>query len=79
MKFLHIGYSNYTNVDKIHGISKPNAAPIRRQIATASDKGTLIDCTMGRKTLSVIFTDEYIILSAVKTETLVERYEKNVT
>lgn len=70
---LNIGYDNYINMDKVQAISKPESSPTRRQIKQARENDTLIDCTMGKATLSVIYTDCKIILSAVHPRTLKER------
>lgn len=77
MKFLHIGNGNHVNIDKIYTIVKPNSAPMRRQITNAADKYILIDCTKGKKTQSVIFTDKYVVLSFIQPNTLIDRYIKN--
>lgn len=77
MKLLHIGFRNYVNEDRIHAIVQPNSAPVKRTINNAVDKETLIDCTMGRKTRSVIYTDEYVILSSIATFRLKERNDLN--
>lgn len=76
MKFINIGYENYVNADNITAITQPNSAPILRRIRNAAPS-ELIDCTMGRRTASVIFTkDNRVILSAIVRETLVKRVER---
>lgn len=77
MKLLHTGFRNYVNEDRVHAIVQPNTAPVKRNINNAADKETLIDCTMGRKTRSVIYTDEYVILSSIATHKLKERNDLN--
>lgn len=74
-KFLNIGSDNYISVNKVLVITHPSSAPIKRIIQKA--KGNeLIDCTKGRKMLSVIFTkDNKVILSSVAKETLNKRLE----
>lgn len=74
---LHIGYKNYIPVNKILAITSAESAPLRRQRQTAEDNNKLIDCTMGRKTLSLIHLSEgYIVLSSVNPDTLKDRIEK---
>lgn len=74
MTLFHVGLKNYVNADRVIAILKPNSAPIIRAIQAARQNGTLIDCTGGRKTLSVMFTDSgHIILSAIQPETLGKR------
>jgi regulator of extracellular matrix RemA (YlzA/DUF370 family) len=47
-------------------------------IAEAREKGTLIDATYGRRTRGVLITDsEHIILSALQTETIAGRLNKD--
>ena len=75
MTLFHVGLKNYVNADRVIAILKPNSAPTIRTIQAARQNGTLIDCTSGRKTLSVLFTDSrHIILSALQPETLGKRW-----
>lgn len=77
-KFLNIGFDNYISVYKITAITQPLSAPIKKSIQNAKGNG-LIDCTLGRKTASVIFTtDNKIILSCITRETLIKRLEENI-
>ncbi|WP_010239054.1 DUF370 domain-containing protein [Clostridium arbusti] len=78
-KLLNIGFDNYISPDKISEITQPLSAPIKRIIRNAKSN-ELIDCTMGRKTESVILTkDNKIILSSISREILIENlgYMKN--
>lgn len=78
-KFLDIGFDNYININKIAKITQYSSAPTRRIIKDAK-YNELINCTAGRKTLSIIFTkDNKIILSAVNKEILIEKYRSIVT
>ena len=44
----------------------PDSSPVKRMIADARDRGTLIDATSGRKTRAVLVTDsDHIVLSAL--------------
>lgn len=71
MKLLNIGFGNMVSRERIVAIISPESAPIKRIIADARDKNTLIDATYGRKTKSVIVTDcDKIILSALTLEKL---------
>ncbi|MFT8315274.1 MAG: DUF370 domain-containing protein [Clostridium sp.] len=77
-KFLDIGFDNYVNINKIGKITQYSSAPARRIIKDAK-YNELINCTAGRKTLSIIFTkDNKIILSAVSKEILIEKYKSIV-
>ena len=76
MKFISIGYGNMVATERIVTLVTPESAPIKRMIQDAKDAGRVIDVSCGKKTKSVIITDsEHIILSAVKTETIVMRLE----
>ena len=74
--FIDIGHKQYANVDKITLIAAYNSTPVRKDTQMAKENRTLIDVTKGKRTLSVIYTGEYIILSAVMPETLSKRTEK---
>ncbi|AGK97485.1 DUF370 domain-containing protein [Clostridium pasteurianum] len=74
-KFLNIGSDNYISVNKVVVITQPSSAPIKR-IIQKTKGNELIDCTKGRKMLSVIFTkDNKVILSPVNKQTLNKRLE----
>ena len=76
MKLINIGFGNLVNADRVVAVVSPDSAPVRRMIQNAKDSGRLIDVTQGRKTLSVVFTDsEHIILSYLKADRIVKRFE----
>ena len=57
-------------------IVSPESAPIKRIIADARERGSLIDATYGRRTRAVIITDsDHVILSAVQPETVANRLD----
>jgi len=71
---INVGYGNMVNSDKIVGILKPEAAPVKRMIQNSKDNGTALDATCGRKTKSVIVLDNNsILLSALLPETIAAR------
>lgn len=70
---INAGYGNYVAKDKIIAVVSPESAPVKRMIKAASERGTLIDVTMGRKTKSVIITKDFLILSANLTKALMGR------
>ena len=77
-KLIHIGFGNIVNTEKIIAIVSPDAAPIKRLVQRAKENGTAIDATQGRRTKSVIVTEEdHIILSALQPDTLVKRFHPN--
>lgn len=80
IKLINIGFGNIVSATRIVAIVSPEAAPIKRIIQGARDKGMLIDATSGRRTRAVIVMDsEHVILSAVQPETVAGRLEKDLT
>ena len=74
MKLINIGYGNLISSERMISVVSPDAAPIKRMVQDAKDKGTLIDASCGRKTKAAIFTDSgYIVLSALQPETIANR------
>ena len=74
--FIQVGYGNFAAKDRVVAIVRSDAAPIRRVIKEARDRGMLIDSTNGRKTKAVIITEsDHIILSATYPETIVKRVD----
>ena len=74
---INIGFGNMVNTDKIISIISSDSAPAKRLIQRGKETETLIDATQGRRTKSVIFTDNKIILSALQPETLAGRFNGN--
>lgn len=74
MQLINIGYGNMISSSRIITIVNPDAAPIKRMIQDAREKGFLIDASCGRKTKAVIVTDSgHIVLSALQSETIFHR------
>ncbi len=72
---MNIGFGNVVNTDKILCIITPDSAPAKRQIQRAKEENRLIDATQGRRTRSVIFTvNQMIIISALQPDTLAGRF-----
>lgn len=77
MKLINIGFGNVISASRMVAIVSPEAAPIKRIIQGARDKGMLIDATSGRRTRAVIIMDsEHVVLSAVQPETVAGRLNK---
>ena len=75
-RFVHIGYGNTVNVDRVDAIVSPEAAPVRRLVQHAKENGTAVDATQGRKTKAVlIMADGQVVLSALLPETITSRNE----
>ena len=78
MKLINIGYGNTVNSDRVIAAVSADAAPVKRMVQNARQIGKVIDATQGRRTKSVIVTEEdHIILSALQPETLVKRFHFN--
>jgi regulator of extracellular matrix RemA (YlzA/DUF370 family) len=71
---INIGFGNLVSQNKIVMIANPDSLPIKRIVQEAKIKGNVIDATCGRRTRAVLITDSnYVVLSAVQTETLANR------
>lgn len=78
MQFINIGFGNIVSSSRVIAIVSPDAAPIKRIVQDAKDKGTAIDATCGRKTRAVLIMDSgNIILSAIQTETIASRLDNS--
>lgn len=74
INFINIGYGNMIVSEKIVAIMIPDNSPTKRLVKDARNRGVLITATQGRKTRSVIVTeDNYVILSAVNPDTIAFR------
>ena len=74
MTFLNIGFDNMVATDKIVAIVSPEGASVKRLVPYARENHRRIDVSSGRKTRAVVITsDDYILLSAIQTDTLAGR------
>ncbi len=74
-KLMNVGFGNVVNTDKVVSIISSDSAPAKRMIQKGKEQEILIDATQGRRTKSVIFTENHqIILSALQPETLTGRF-----
>lgn len=77
-KLINIGFGNMVNTDKVVSIISSDSAPAKRLVQRGKEQERLIDATQGRRTKSVIFTENNtIILSALQPETLAGRFNGN--
>ena len=75
-KLINIGFGNIVSASRVVAIVGPDAAPVKRIVQDARERGLLIDATCGRRTRAVLVTDsQHIILSAVQPETIAHRLE----
>ena len=76
LKLINIGFGNIVSASRVVAIVGPDAAPFKRIIQDARERGLLIDATCGRRTRAVLVTDsQHIILSAVQPETIAHRFD----
>ncbi len=74
-KLINIGFGNTVSADKVIAVVSPAAAPVKRLVTRAKDKGDLIDATQGRKTKAVlVLVEDRILLSALQPETIARRF-----
>ena len=79
MQLINIGFGNSVNADRIVAVVSPEAAPVKRIVQTAKDKGDAVDATCGRKTRSVIICDSgHVVLCAILPETLAGKTDPEV-
>ena len=64
-KLMNIGFGNMVNTDKIVGIISSDSAPAKRMISRGKEQEILIDATQGRRTKSVIFTENNKIILVI--------------
>lgn len=73
-QFIHVGFGNIVNTDKIVAVVSPESAPVRRLVQRAREAGTAVDATQGRKTKAVlVMENSQLILSALLPETIAQR------
>ena len=74
MQLVNIGYGNMASAERILAVVAPEAAPVRRMIQDARDRGQVVDATCGHKTKAVLVTDAgYLVLSPLMPETIAGR------
>lgn len=73
---LNIGFGSTVVADRVVAIVSPNSAPMKRLKDEAKEEKRLVDATHGRRTRSIIIMDSnHIILSAIQSETISQRFE----
>ena len=76
-QFIHVGFGNIVNTDKIIAIVSPDSAPIKRMVQESRERGMLIDATYGRKTASIFIMDsDHVVLSALPPERFAPKEER---
>lgn len=73
---LSIGFGNVVIRSRLVAILAPGPNPVRRMREEAKKADRLVDATHGRKCRSVLVCDSgHLILSAIQSETLCQRFE----
>lgn len=73
-QFIHVGFGNIVNTEKVIAVVSPESAPIKRLVQTARENGTAVDATQGRKTKAVLVMENgQLVLSALLPETIANR------
>ncbi len=76
-QFIHIGFGNVVNMDKIIAVVSPESAPVKRLVQRAREAGTAVDATQGRRTKAVlVMENSQLILSALLPETICARTQQ---
>ncbi len=74
MQLVNIGYGNMASAERIVAVVAPEAAPVRRMVQDARDRGQVIDGTCGHKTKAVLVMDSgHLMLSPLMPETIAGR------
>ena len=80
MKLINIGFGSLVSAQRVLAVVSPESAPIKRVVQEAKERAMLIDASYGRKTKTVIIMDtDHVILSALTTETVAERWQSKDT
>jgi regulator of extracellular matrix RemA (YlzA/DUF370 family) len=76
-QLLNVGLGNFVVAVRVVAVVNPASSPMRRMREDAKKDGRIIDATQGRKTRSLVVTDSnHVILSAIQTETLRQRFQE---
>ena len=74
VKLINIGFGSMVSAGRLGANVSPDAAPSKRMVQEARDRGTLIDATFGRKTKAVLIMDSgHVILSALPSASVAGR------
>ena len=72
---VNIGFGNIIAAGRVISILTSSSSPMKRLKTEAKTSGKLIDATEGRRTRSIVIMDSgHVILSALQTETLANRF-----
>ncbi len=63
-EMVHVGFGHLVAINRVVAIVAPESAPLKRVMKEARDEGTLIDATSGRRTKSLLYLDNGMVLAA---------------
>jgi regulator of extracellular matrix RemA (YlzA/DUF370 family) len=63
-ELIHVGFGHLVAMNRVVAVVVPESAPLKRAMKEARDNGTLIDATSGRKTKSLLYLDNGMVLAA---------------
>ncbi len=63
-ELIHIGFGHLVAMNRVVAIVAPESAPLKRVMKEAREQGTLIDATSGRRTKSLLYLDNGMVLAA---------------
>lgn len=63
-ELIHVGFGHLVAMNRVVAIVAPESAPLKRVMKEARDQGTLIDATSGRRTKSLLYLDNGMVLAA---------------
>jgi extracellular matrix regulatory protein A len=71
MVLVKVGFGNLVAAARVIAVVSPDSSPVKRLVADARDRGSLIDATSGRKTRAVLVMDsDHVVLSSLAVEDL---------
>lgn len=71
MPFLKVGFGNLVAASRVVAVVGPDSSPVKRLVADAKDRGSLIDASSGRRVRAVLVLDsDHVVLSALPAEDL---------
>jgi hypothetical protein len=75
IKLVNIGGGCFLPANRIIGIESPDVDHIKHVLLLAHERGSIINCTQGRKTNSVIIIDTgHVVLSSLLPEELSNQF-----
>ena len=76
---INVGFDNYVAPARVAAVGQPGSKPLIRLVRRARVRDMLIDFTLGRKTKALVILDSgQVVLSALSSEALAGRYDREV-